>query len=170
MTITGAVHCEIVSTLATLMMVHTMYPTPEQYTTVCQKLVGEYKILHDGFGCGYVSSLALLTQFYAIPLYCFLCIQATWRQKLIFKFQNGRNKRGKRQKRNLQNGLKEDLQTSEEYNSAVSQLKKEFTQKKVPKAKTVKKLLDDTFATQRMWIVRDQPHISEKVEKFQFMQ
>lgn len=63
MTITGAVHCEIVSTLATLMMVHTMYPTPEQYTTVCQKLVVEYEILHDGFGYGYVSSLAFSTQF-----------------------------------------------------------------------------------------------------------
>ena len=55
MTITGAVRCEIVSALATLIMVHTNYPTPEQYTTVCEKLVEEYAILQDGFGCGYVS-------------------------------------------------------------------------------------------------------------------
>jgi len=55
MEITSAVGCEIVSALATLIMVHTCYPTPEQYTAVCQKLVEEFNILHDGFGCGYVS-------------------------------------------------------------------------------------------------------------------
>ena len=55
MTITGAVRSEIVSALATLIMVHTSYPTPEQYTTVCQKLVEEFNILQDGFRCGYVS-------------------------------------------------------------------------------------------------------------------
>lgn len=56
MAITSAVRCEIVSALATMVMVHTMYPTPEQYSFVCQKLVKEYEILHDGFGCGYVSA------------------------------------------------------------------------------------------------------------------
>ena len=56
MAITSAVRCEIVSTLATMVMVHTMYPTPEQYSFICQKLVKEHEILHDGFGCGYVGS------------------------------------------------------------------------------------------------------------------
>jgi len=53
--ITGAVCCEIVSALATLIMVQRSYPTPEQYTAVCQKLVEELNILQDGFRCGYVS-------------------------------------------------------------------------------------------------------------------
>ena len=57
MDITSAIRCEIISSIATLIMVHTITPTPEQYTIVSQRLVTEYPILADGYGCGYVSKL-----------------------------------------------------------------------------------------------------------------
>lgn len=53
--ITNAVRQEVVSAVATLMMVHTMHPTPEQYTSIAVSLVKEYPVLKDSFGCGYVS-------------------------------------------------------------------------------------------------------------------
>ena len=55
MQITSAIRCEIISSIATLVMVHTMYPTPENYTVLAQRLVTEHPILADGYGCGYVS-------------------------------------------------------------------------------------------------------------------
>ena len=55
MDITSAVRCEIISSIATLVMVHTINPTPNQYTTLSQQLIIEYPILKDNFGCGYVS-------------------------------------------------------------------------------------------------------------------
>jgi hypothetical protein len=58
--ITSAVRCEIITSLATLVMVHTMNPTPTEYTTLSGRLVAKYPILADGFGCGYVSYLHVL--------------------------------------------------------------------------------------------------------------
>lgn len=102
---------------------------------------------------------------------------------MIYKFKNSRKQQGKRKemvekpserpkpvkRQRIGADLpEEDLQTSEEYDSAVSQLNKKFTQKKDPKSKTVKKLMDDTFASRRRWIIKDQPRISEVVEKFSF--
>ena len=55
MNITKTIRCEIISSIATLVMVHTMEPTPEQYTILSERLVKEYPILADGYGCGYVS-------------------------------------------------------------------------------------------------------------------
>lgn len=46
---------EIVQTLRTLMVQHTKYPTSEQYTNVCQKLIVKYSKLRDTIGSnGYV--------------------------------------------------------------------------------------------------------------------
>ena len=41
---------EIVQMLRTLMLQHTKYPTPEQYTNVCQKLVVKYPKLRNTIG------------------------------------------------------------------------------------------------------------------------
>ena len=56
MDITKAVRCEIVSSIATLVMVHTIEPTPEQLTSLAQRLISQYPILKDNYGCGYVSN------------------------------------------------------------------------------------------------------------------
>lgn len=55
MEITRAVRCEIISSISTLVMVHTISPTPEEKTILAQRLVAEYPILADSYGCGYVS-------------------------------------------------------------------------------------------------------------------
>jgi hypothetical protein len=59
MAITRAVRCEIVSSISTLVMVHTIKPSPEERTVISQKLVSKYPILVDTYGCGYVSLLLL---------------------------------------------------------------------------------------------------------------
>ena len=53
--ITSAVRCEIISSVATMVMVHTIYPTPEQYTMLAQLIIKGFPILADSYGCGYVS-------------------------------------------------------------------------------------------------------------------
>ena len=55
MDITNAVRCEIITSISTLVMVHTISPTPEHYTLIAQRIVSEYPILADSYGCGYVS-------------------------------------------------------------------------------------------------------------------
>lgn len=47
---------EIISSLSTLMLVHTSRPTPEDYTMVFRKLVTKYPKLRDTIDCGYVSN------------------------------------------------------------------------------------------------------------------
>ena len=46
---------EIVHSLATLMMVHTIRPTPDDYNTVCLRLIKTHSILKDKVDSGYVS-------------------------------------------------------------------------------------------------------------------
>ena len=48
---------EIVQVLRTLMMMHTVYPTSEQYVTVCKELIAKFPKLADEVGTnGFVSS------------------------------------------------------------------------------------------------------------------
>ena len=49
-TIISAVRSEIVSSIVTLIMVNTMYPTPEEYTIISDQMVKDYPILVDSFG------------------------------------------------------------------------------------------------------------------------
>ena len=42
----------------------------------------------------------------------------------------------------------------------------EFTEKRHPKSKTVKSLMDDTFTARRKWIIDKQPKIVEVLSKF----
>lgn len=46
---------EIISSLSTLMMVHTLKPKPEEYNIVCTKLIMTYPTLRDSCDNGYVS-------------------------------------------------------------------------------------------------------------------
>jgi len=46
---------EIVASLSTLMMVHTIRPTSNDYNTVCLRLIKTHPILKDGVDSGYVS-------------------------------------------------------------------------------------------------------------------
>ena len=57
--ITKAVCREIVSSVSTLIMLHTITPTQEDRAVIAAKLVTKYPILVDGFGCGFVSSYIL---------------------------------------------------------------------------------------------------------------
>lgn len=61
----------------------------------------------------------------------------------------------------------DDVQSCDEYESAVAQLKEEVC-KKHPKSKTVRKLLEKTFSSRHRWITQEQPHVKEIVEKFPF--
>ena len=53
--ITDAVKCEIVTATLTLAMVHTIKPSPVEYTILAEKIVSEFPILADPYGCGFVS-------------------------------------------------------------------------------------------------------------------
>ena len=53
--ITSSVRSELITCVSTLIMVHTMYPTPEEYTAISCQLVKQHPILEDSFGCGFVS-------------------------------------------------------------------------------------------------------------------
>ena len=114
-------------------------------------------------------------------------LQATWRQKLIFKMKNQR-KSGKRKDSVVAVEEDEECQarpkaakrqrlcvnlsgcdslTEEEFERASIKLKEEFGKTK-PKSKTVKRLMDATFSRRHSWITHDLPHISEVVDKFPF--
>ena len=45
---------EIISTIALQMYQYTTYPTSEEYTTVCRRLVVKYPFLEDTIGNGIV--------------------------------------------------------------------------------------------------------------------
>lgn len=46
---------EVINSLATLIMVHTMRPTSNDYNTVCKRLIEKHTALKDNIGSGYVS-------------------------------------------------------------------------------------------------------------------
>ena len=53
--ITRKARDEIVNSLSTLVLVHTMHPTSDDYNVVCSRLVKKHLILKDHIGSGYVS-------------------------------------------------------------------------------------------------------------------
>lgn len=53
--VTDASRNEIISAIAIPLYQQTMYPKPEEYTTICKKLVEKYPVLKDSCGNGYVS-------------------------------------------------------------------------------------------------------------------
>ena len=60
--LTSASRDEVVNSLSTLMMLHTVTPTSTDYTIVCERLVKAIPCLKDCVGSGYVSIyLSLLT-------------------------------------------------------------------------------------------------------------
>ena len=54
---TRAARVEVNNSLSTLMMVHTMRPSPDDIRNVCQRLVETYPMLKDSSHNGYVSNL-----------------------------------------------------------------------------------------------------------------
>lgn len=50
---------EITQVLRTYIVPHTRYPTPEQYTTVCRKLVTKYPLLQDTEGTTRIVSVTI---------------------------------------------------------------------------------------------------------------
>ena len=53
--LTSKARDEIVKSLSTLMLVHTMHPTSDDYNTVCSRLIKKHPVLKDHIGSGYVS-------------------------------------------------------------------------------------------------------------------
>ena len=47
---------KIINSLSTLMLVHTSHPTPDDFTTVCRRLVEKYPKVKDKVDSGYVST------------------------------------------------------------------------------------------------------------------
>ena len=58
--VTGRARREIIQVLRTYMTAHTVYPTSEQYKTVCKKLITKFPSLKDEEGTHYVSTLLYL--------------------------------------------------------------------------------------------------------------
>jgi len=48
------IHDEIVNSLLTFMMVHTIQPTSEDCNTICARLIKTHPVLKDGVHSGYV--------------------------------------------------------------------------------------------------------------------
>ena len=80
--VTRGVRVDIITALAFEVWNSTQYPTPDEYTAVCQKLVSTYPSLKDTVGNGYVSpsmqltSLIILTDcesplFYLVHVFIF---------------------------------------------------------------------------------------------------
>lgn len=55
---------EIISAIAIQIYQHTMYPSSEEYTTVCRKLIERYPYLKDKVGNGIVSIATYSSTFY----------------------------------------------------------------------------------------------------------
>ena len=55
--ITKSARIEIVAAIAFHVYTHTQYPTSQEYTEVCEKLVQKYPVLKDTVGNGYVSTI-----------------------------------------------------------------------------------------------------------------
>ena len=59
--LTSKVRTEIVQSLSASILVHTKKPTPEEYNTICSKLIDTYPTLRDEYGgSGYVSWQSIL--------------------------------------------------------------------------------------------------------------
>ncbi len=58
--LTSSAKRKIISLMRSLIIPHTLYPTAEQYVTVCAKLVEKHPKLRDMVGNGIVSSLLFI--------------------------------------------------------------------------------------------------------------
>jgi hypothetical protein len=147
---------EIVNSLSTLMLVHTSHPTPEDYTTICRRLVGKYPNLKDKVDSGYSS----------------------WRMKLRKKFKNLR-----RPSRSIKAGItlspptkkskamdndkissisSDDLNT---YERNIEFIQRSFYSKKWSVSSMIV-LLGETAKHRREWITSNSPAVKEVLEKF----
>lgn len=54
--VTDATRNEIITAIAVPLYQQTMYPTPEEYTTISKNLIEKYPVLKDSCGNGYVSN------------------------------------------------------------------------------------------------------------------
>lgn len=54
--ITRKARDEIVNSLSTLMLIHTMHPSSDDYNTVCVRLIKKHTVLKDHIGSGHVST------------------------------------------------------------------------------------------------------------------
>lgn len=66
---TRAARVEINNALATLMMVYTMRPSPDEMHTVCRRLVQKYPKLKDSSPTGYVSASLYCIYMYIISVH-----------------------------------------------------------------------------------------------------
>ena len=51
---------EIINALATLILVHTLRPTSDDYNMVCQRLVNKHPSLKDASGSGYICRFSIV--------------------------------------------------------------------------------------------------------------
>ena len=63
---------EIVNSLATLMLVHTSRPSPDDFTTVCKRLAEKYPALKDKVDGGYVSYMYMYSHVFFNVALCHL--------------------------------------------------------------------------------------------------
>lgn len=67
----------------TYITAHTVYPTPEQYKTICLKLVTKFSTLQDTEGQSrYVSAI------FNIDKYSYICYKGSWKLSLRNSFKN----------------------------------------------------------------------------------
>ena len=88
--LTSSAKQKIVSLLRSLIIQHTLYPTSEQYTTVCTRLVQKYPKLRDTIGNGIVSfTTHTYTVFLIIGKMLYSC-QGSWKISLRNSLKNYR--------------------------------------------------------------------------------
>lgn len=154
--ISDAIQCEIVAATVTLAMTHTLLPTPLEYTVLAEKIVSEFPVLADTYGCGFT----------------------TWRKRIVQKFKNVRKPPAGKKRPNDDSvcsaakapRLEEELDQSddEEYDKYVKDLKHEMKRAN-PRSGKVKELMDKTSAGRRKWIESTKPSSVELVEVFPFL-
>ena len=75
---------EVINALATLMMVHTIKPTSNDYNTICSKLVRAYPLLKDSADSGYVSHCFFK---YSVYIYIYIYIYIYNKSILYFPLE-----------------------------------------------------------------------------------
>ena len=173
--ITDAIRCEIVTATVTMAMVHTLTPTPQEYTILAEKIVSEFPVLADTYGCGFVSNYESVLQVW-VEFCCLFCFKSTWRNRIVQKFKNVRRPTKRRHGDESVSPtakiprLGEDANEMDdgEYEQCVKELNQEM-KRAHPRSGKVKDLMDKTKTMRRKWIKSSKPTSLELVEKFPFL-
>ena len=158
-----------------------MRPTPDDYTTVCRRLVEKHSCLKDRPFPHYVCKVLYTSMHCLLIFQIYMHVQGSWKRKLRMKFRNLRrparaHKAGivvpppaKKKKEEGPLGspcfTASSLSDMAEYDQHVNHIKKIYTSQKWSIA-TMSQLLQETATERRRWIREDCPSVKEVLLKF----